>query len=345
MHQLNLARAVSSRLFCLCWLLVIAGCDGNQSDDGTDYQQGIQTDQTGQIRQVDDSACNSSYTPNEITDIILATGQSNLAGAKTAVSATFDRFGKVINFVGADLPHPRVFAWTVEPNSNAGLGWKIASLDQSWHDSDPGSGGTAHNSLVFHFAKQIANNRPCRVVGIVVVSESGKGIAHWDYGAPGWDQISRQVADALSPLGRPAIDGIIWHQGESDWIADGTCYPEGDCNNGQPDFYAQKLYSQIANPSVPNPYADSALIDRLRSQPWFGNSKPFIASETLQAPVNIHINKLNSDGDNWTQTVRGAADSGLEQGTFDDTGNHYSAAGLRELGARYASAYLRMIEQ
>lgn len=292
----------------------------------------------------DDPQCQSEYQPEQITDIVLATGQSNLIGADTTVAASLDQFGKVISFTEPDSPHARVFAWTVDPFSdNAGLGWEVARLTQSWHDTNPGSGGIARNNLAFHFAKQVATQASgCRVVGIVMVAEGGTGIEHWDEGAAGWNEVVRQVSAAVSAIGKTSIDGILWHQGESDWIADGSCFPGGNCVNGRPDFYPQRLYSRIADPSIPNQVGDQALIDRVRRQSWFGDSRPFIAAETLRAPVNVHLNKLNTDDDFWTATVRGDAASGLEINPADPFENHYSAEGLRQLGRRYASEYMKM---
>ena len=281
--------------------------------------------------------------PNDITDLILVTGQSNVTGANTEVSATLDRWGRVSEFNGPDKPHSRVFAWTVDPHSgNAGAGWKVASLTQSWHDKNPGVGGVAHNNFAFHFAKKVAEKDSCRVVGLIVVSEAGRGISHWDYSAPGWNEVVRQVNDAMSAIGRTSIDGILWHQGESDWIANGTCYKVERCQNNHPDYYAQKLYSRIADPSVPNHIGRFALIDRLRRADWFGSGKPFIAGETAKAPVNSVLNKLNTDNDRWTATINSDAASGIETRSDDIAGIHFSATGLRELGARYAYAYLNL---
>lgn len=154
------------------------------------------------------SGCAANH-PRDITDLILVTGQSNVTGAETKVSGTLGQWGRVIEFSEPDNPHPRVFAWTVDPrNGNAGTGWKVATLTQSWHDSSPGVGGIARNSFAFHFAKEVVRQDDCRVVGLIVVSEGGKGISHWDTNAPGWNEVVIQVNEALSALGRTSIDGI-----------------------------------------------------------------------------------------------------------------------------------------
>ncbi len=305
----------------------------NQSNPTSQFEQKTETN----------AHCKGSYNPADITDLVLVTGQSNVTGAQTSVSATTDQWGKVIEFHAPDNSHPRVFVWTVDPAShNAGTGWRVAALNQTWHDSAPGVGGIARNNFGFHFAKQVAERGGCRVVGFVMVSEGGKGISHWDYNAPGWNEVVSQVTEAMSAIGRSSIDGILWHQGESDWIIDGTCYTGDRCRNNQPDYYPQKLYSQIANKSIPNAVGKAALIDRLRAESWFSAGKPFIAGETIQAPVNAHLNKLNTDNDHWTACVNSDMNSGLGIRADDPFRNHYNAAGLRELGARYATEYLKM---
>ncbi len=318
----------------------------NGTSSGTPTPSGTpnNTTSTPAIPTTSSAQCGFTPTIGNITDIVLATGQSNLIGPDTEVAAEIGAFDKVVKFNPPDEPHPQVFAWTVDPrNGNAGLGWKVANLTQSWHDTNPGSGGLANNNFAFHFAKQVAErSSTCRVVGIIMVGEGGKGISHWDVGMPGWTEVERHVGEALSAAGKTSLNGILWHQGESDWITDGTCFPGDTCVPGMPDFYPQKLYNKIADPNINNPYADTALIDRLRRRSWFGEGKPFIAAETLKAPVNVHLNKLNDDDDFWTATVRGDTASGLGINATDPFQNHYSAEGLRELGERYAIEYIKM---
>lgn len=324
-------------------MCLLSACNGGAGEQATAPIVTAQNAGTTPTRLAADEQCPGNYGPEQITDLILATGQSNLIGPETEVAATLDRYGKVIEFEEPDLPHPRVFAWTVDPLNNAGLGWSVAQLTQSWHDSAPGIAGLANNNFAFHFARQIAKQSAgCRVVGIVMVSEGGRGISHWDQDAAGWQQVVRQVFDAMGAIGRTSIDGILWHQGESDWIVDGTCYPGDSCNNNLPDFYAQKLYSAIAAPEIANPVGENALVDRLKRQSWFGEEKPFIAAETLRAPVNIHLNKLNSDNNYWTACIRGDLSSGLQPNPLDPYENHYSGEALRQLGRRYAREYMQM---
>ncbi len=342
---------ITALLCGLLTLTLLIGCGGSAEEDEALPSNGsgntvVTVQGGGPLPEVfeSDPDCIGQYTANQMTDLILVTGQSNVIGPDTEVSAIVNRFGQVLQFSSPDQPHPRVFAWTVDPNrNNAGQGWKVARLTQSWHDSNPGVGGIARNNFAFHFAKQVAKRSSgCRVIGIVMVSEGGKGIAHWDDGASGWNQVERHLNEAMSAIGKQSVDGVLWHQGESDWIIDGTCYPGDLCVNGQPDYYAQKLYSRIADPAINNPIGSEALIDRLQRQNWFASNRPFIAAETLQAPVNVHLNKLNTDDNPWTATVRADLASGLETNILDPFNNHYSAEGLRQLGRRYAREYMKM---
>ena len=103
------------------------------------------------------------------------------------------------------------------------------------------------------------------------------------------------------------VDGILWHQGESD---------------GEDDpAYGEALYT---------------LINAFRSESWYGASLPFICGETATLPVNRQLNRLNSDGNPNTACIAAA---GLET-KGDDA--HFSANALRTIGRRYAERYVAM---
>lgn len=242
-----------------------------------------------------DTDAASVFYPGDITDLVLITGQSNALGADTSFDVT------------RDGPHRRVFAYTDS-------GWQVADLHQvwdlNWHpgnhpETDPS------NNFGFHFAKKVAERRSQKVVGFILATAPGEGISHWDYGSDFYLQVSRKVVAAINELpGKASIDGILWHQGETDW--------------GATAYYENKLRELILN---------------FRSEPWFSSDKPFICGETVTAPVNRLLMALNTDGDQYTGCVSSA---GL--GTILD-GLHFSAEGLRILGTRYATKYLQIIEQ
>lgn len=230
-----------------------------------------------------------------ITEVVLVTGQSNALGAETGFDASLD------------IPHTRAFAFTES-------GWQVADLNQvwdlGWHprnnpETDPS------NNFGFHFARTVALRRPDRVIGFILVTEPGAAISQWDYESELYMKIRSKVTTALNELpSKATIDGILWHQGETDWADN--------------DYYTSKL---------------NGLIQNFRGESWFGDSRPFICGETVASPVNNRLMALNTDNDAWTGCV---SSDGLP--TFLD-GLHFSAEGLRIIGTRYATKYIQMTEQ
>ena len=259
---------------------------------------------------------------SDITDLILITGQSNVTGSQTEYNAS------------ADGTNIRLFAFTSNND------WEIADLHQAW-DVDgwhPGNGSitdtsrSPYNSFAFHFGKTIVNNDPSRVVGIIVASAPGQGIRHWDNGSAFSQTIESKVLAALNAQGIKAqLDGILWHQGETDWQYNGTSDPDASAaEKSYPTYYPEKLDS---------------LIQRFRNTSWFGENKPFICGETKQALVNGRLMELNTNSDPWTGCVQGSDLTTREMdltATPPKLGTHFDAAGLRTLGQRYAIKYLSM---
>jgi len=245
--------------------------------------------------------------PEGITDLILITGQSNALGAQTAFDPQLDD--------SVD----RFYAYTDN-------GWQRASLKQvwdlGWHpgtspDTDP------HNNFGMHFGKTISNRRSDRVVGIVLVTAPGEGISHWDPDGFFFGKIRNKALAALNALPhKSGFDGILWHQGETDWSLHGTNDPDLAGHNISDDYYSIKLY---------------ALINSFRNESWFDYSQPFICGETAQSPVNGRLMGLNNDTDYWTACAAGA---GLP--TYDDVNVHFNAEALRTIGANYAQKYLEL---
>ena len=250
------------------------------------------------------------FLPQDITDLILVTGQSNTLGSNSTFDTTLD------------APHPRVFAYTSE-------GWQVAELYQSWDNgAHPGTGNREdiskiHNNFALHFGKRLADLDENAVIGFLLVSEPGEGIDHWAPGAAGMLRVQQKTIAAINELPhKSALDGILWHQGETDWLLEGTSDP--DVNQPAPiDYYPVRL---------------SALINNLRTENWYDNTKPFICGETINAVgVNTHLFNLNSDSDNTTACVEGA---GLP--AIRESGNHFNASALRTIGSRYADTYFLM---
>ncbi len=253
-----------------------------------------------------------AQTADDITDLLLVTGQSNVQGSQTTYDASLDAV------------HPRVFAYTSNDI------WEVADLHQAWDVNGwhPGNGSISnpdnepYNHFAFHAARTIVEQDPARVVGIVIASAPGEGIQHWDAGSDFFNEVVAKAQDAIAEQGiREQFDGILWHQGETDWQSSGTSDVDATpLERSYTEYYPEKLTSLIQN---------------FRDQPWFGANRAFICGETSQAPVNAHLDDLNTDHSDWTACVAGS-----DLTTRD--GTHFDAAGLRELGRRYGVAYLAM---
>ena len=140
-------------------------------------------------------------TVEDMTDLVLVTGQSNALGAGTS----FDEF--------LDAPNNHVMAFT-------DTGWEIANLNQIWDlnwfpRTDPGT--PPSNNFGFHFAKRAADQAPGRVVGFILLTAPGEPISHWDRDSQFFNQTRDKVSRAINELpNKSKLDAILWHQGESD---------------------------------------------------------------------------------------------------------------------------------
>lgn len=230
--------------------------------------------------------------PADITDLILITGQSNALGAGTSYDQSLDR------------PSSNVFAFTNN-------GWQVADLKQvwdlNWHprnhpETDPS------NNFAIHFGKSAAARDDSRVIGFILASKPGAKISEWDYQGDFYNTLQAKALDAINQLPhKNSIDGILWHQGESDGV--------------DKQYYTDSLYSLIYN---------------LRNEAWVNSRAPFICGETKIRSVNNRLNGLNRDSDPNTACVPAE-----DLSTLGDD-RHFDAPALRTLGARYADAYLRI---
>ncbi len=231
--------------------------------------------------------------PSDITDLILVTGQSNALGAGTSYNPSLDS------------PNSNVFAFT---NS----GWQVANLNQiwdlNWHprnhpETDPS------NNFALHFGKTVATRDSSKVIGFILASNPGAKISSWNYNSSFYNTLQAKALDAINQLPhKSALDGILWHQGESD--------------GEDKQYYTDALYGLIYN---------------LRNEPWVKSNAPFICGETKINSVNKRLNGLNTDSDPTTACV--AAEDLSTRG--DD--RHFDARALRTLGSRYGNAYLDIV--
>ena len=273
------------------------------------------------------SRVQAQLTAADITDVILITGQSNVTGSQTEYNPALDAIDQ------------RVFAYT---SANV---WEVADLHQAWDvdDHHPGnasltdSSRSPYNHFGFHFARTVVQNDPSRVVGIIIASAPGEGIQHWDAGGQFSQVIDSKVLDALNAQGvKSQLDGILWHQGETDFQFRGTSDVDASsAERSNTTYYPEKL---------------DLLIQAFRNRNWFADQKPFICGETKRAHVNGRLMALNIDEDSWTGCVPARDLCTRERQTPECNdvpilGTHFDAAALRTLGQRYGHAYLAMVGQ
>ena len=250
---------------------------------------------------------------SDITDLIVLTGQTNAAALETGFDAELD---------AAD---ERVFAFVENE------GWQVADLRQHWDGNLPGNFASSerdpYNNLAFQLGKVLAEE-PDRVVGIILITAPGEGISHWDFTSPFYAKIRNRVTEALSELPqKQTIDAMIWAQGETDWLFEGTAdVGATGFRSTDSEFYRNYYPTKL-----------SQLISNLRGEFWFASQAQFICAETKKAALNPHLMALNTDGDDRTACAQA---SDLETRAGDPFGNQLSASSLRTLGGRIADIYL-----
>jgi len=187
-----------------------------------------------------------------------------------------------------------------------------------------------------HFDKSVAGVGPGRTFGIAVANADstirigliptavgGSPISSWEPGALDaatkthpWDDA---IARARAAMKDGELKAILWHQGESDSNAEAA------------PLYGQRL---------------RALIERFRSE--LGNpSLPFIIGQlgrfdgkAWDAP-RVYVDSVQRAVAAQVPNVAFVSSEGLKD-KGDNT--HFTAAGARELGRRYAEAYLRLVQ-
>ncbi len=299
---------------------VCESADSDPDGDGYGFENGVScVVQAAPVRSAARSATAGNFTLADVTEVIVVTGQSNALGSQTA-------FDEVL-----DAPHERAFAYTDD-------GWQIADLHLVWDDNQhPGNKSLnnsfrrPYNNLAFQFAKSVASKSSTRVPAFIVDADPGKGIANWDYNSSFYRKLNSKIEKALAAMPhKSSVDAILWHQGENDWLYEGTSDPgatgfTSKDSNEYKNYYAIKL---------------SNLIRNFRNESWARSDTFFICGETRRATgVNRRLMALNSDNDPTTGCVP-ATD--LPARPDDIEGSHFSGAGLRTLGQRYADMYLNL---
>jgi hypothetical protein len=171
------------------------------------------------------------------------------------------------------------------------------------------------------FGIAIAEADPSIQVGLISTAVGGSPVTTWEpgvlypeTGAYPWDDALRR-ARAAAPAG--TVKAILWHQGES------------DANPANASLYDERLRSLIArfraelgDPSLPFLIGQ---LGRFPGRPWNESFERIDAAHRRVAAEVANVAFVPSEG---------LADNG------DNL--HFNADAARELGRRYAAAYLKL---
>jgi pimeloyl-ACP methyl ester carboxylesterase len=209
-------------------------------------------------------------------------------------------------------PHPRVLTFTKDDR------WAPAT--DPLHFDKPGVVGVG---LGRTFGIQIAEANPEIVVGLIPCAAGGSPISSWAPGGYHAQTKSQPYDDALrrarAALKFGELKGILWHQGESDAQLDLA------------EVYEEKLHELIA---------------RLRSDLGAPNA-PFIAGQMGQFPERPWSDakkQVDAAHRSLPEKVADAAFVSSEGLTHKGDEVHFNAESYRELGRRYAKAFLSATE-
>lgn len=233
----------------------------------------------------------------EPLSLFLLVGQSNMAGRGKLGDE--DR-----------IENPKVLTLTKD------LKWKPAV--EPIHFDKPGVVGVGLGKT---FGETLVTSNPDIKVGLIPCAVGGSPIDAWKAGAfykptnshPWDDAISR--AKYAMQFGE--IQGILWHQGES------------DSSEGLAEVYECKLHELIA---------------RFRSE--LGNDEiPFIVGQMgrfPERPWNESKSRVDQAHQNLPHKVKNTGFVSAEGLNHKGDNIHFDSASYRELGRRYAEAILKM---
>jgi len=203
--------------------------------------------------------------------------------------------------------------WTINRQNE----WKTAA--DPLHQDKPAVVGVGPGLT---FAQEILKKHPGSPIGLIPCAVGGSGIDDWQPGAKheqtgiyAYDEMLARVKEAQK---RGTIKGIIWHQGESD------SSPE------KKDAYAAKLADFFKRLRRDTHTENVPLV--------VGTLGDFYVAKNPEAAV---INQIVADYARSQKLVSLASASGLTH-KGDDT--HFDTTSARELGRRYAEAFLKKDE-
>ncbi len=162
------------------------------------------------------------------------------------------------------------------------------------------------------FGTIVAEANPEAVVGLVPAAFGGSALDEWKRGQPHYENA---VARAKEALKHGSLAGILWHQGESDRAPDkAATYAERFAT------FINHLRSDLGRPDVPV---------------VVGEIGRFCPNE---GPVNAQIRRLPT----MVRRCALVSSEGLAGRPEEPEVLHFVTPAFRELGRRYAKAWLEM---
>lgn len=237
--------------------------------------------------------------------LFFITGQSNTQGTNSCVNLHDQR----------DHVDSRILSWNIYEHK-----WEIANLA-----SVIGTKPANNQCFAFHFAKEYLKQYPYMKVGLIVYGSPNTSINHWvppnvhlppsndifkkDIGNVFVDTVN-VISEAIKAAGRNYLDGVLWHQGEADFMETYEYY-----------YYRIKhvifMYRHyFSHPTKGLPF----IVGELLSYTYFGKQ-------------NVILRALQNED----QLTRCASLFGLEHAPGDPL--HLSTEGNRLMGQRYFNEY------
>lgn len=224
------------------------------------------------------------------TVIFLVTGQSNSQG-----------WGGIYEEYNIqDQVDYRILGWNTESNI-----WSIFNLNNT-----VGTKPKNMQCFAFHFAKCFLADHPNEIVGIIIHSLGGQCIEKWIYDGEMYNECVCVTKKCLGVSNLRHIHGILWHQGEADYM-------------NTHEYYEHSL---------------NTVINQFRNEYFFNEYIPFIAGELLNNNTydkqNRVLEKLNFNGDKY---IRCAYTRYLQCNVNDNL--HFSTMSHRLMGQLYYDQY------
>lgn len=234
---------------------------------------------------------NIAKDQSNLMEIYLLIGQSNMAGRAAIEAQDLDSINNVFLFTGNDIK-----PW--EKAANPLNKYSTVRKRMSMQKLGPGYG----------FAKEMAETRHGKKIGLVVNAKGGTSIEEWKPGDTLYNKAIKQTKKALK---NGILKGIIWHQGEA--------------NASKYNKYMLKIIELIA-----------ALRKDLNTP-----NLPFVAGQlSSDKPKRNNFNKMILE---LPAKVKHTGIVTTENtSTIDET--HFDSESQRLLGKRYAEALLKLIE-